>query len=163
MVSVEKHSFTLKQNPLAFLHIVNGDFNCPINICFFSNTSWFPALTAALQLRFLWQLCLICLLNVFKGLVPCLPLSIYSHQQKSGCKALPQQTDNILHTHYPDVYHCKAAENKDFMLWNNIGRFWANCYRKLLEGAHKQLTMGHSCFCWFSRRQQFAGNSLLVS
>lgn len=62
----------------------------------------------------------------FKGLVPCLPFSIYSHQQKkSGCKALSQQTDNISHTHNPDVYHYKAAEHKDFMLWNNIGRFCA--------------------------------------
>lgn len=35
MFSVETLSFTIKQNPQAFLHIVNGDFNCPINICFF--------------------------------------------------------------------------------------------------------------------------------
>lgn len=106
------------------------------------------SITAQVSLTTLPNLLIKCFLKAwFHACLLAYIVTSKKKKKKSGCKALPQQTDNILHTHNPDVYHYKAAEHKDFMLWNNIGRFCANCYRKLLEEAHKQLTMGHSCFC----------------
>lgn len=166
MVSVKTFSFTLKQTLQALLCLINvwGVFNRPINICFFNSTSWFLALTAALQLRFLYRLCLICLLNFIlqAWCHACLLAYVVIDTSESGCKALSRPSDNIVHSRYPDVYHYKAAENKDFMFWNSISTSWADCYRKLLKQAYKQLTMRRPGSCWFSRRQQFVYDSFLI-